>query len=148
MQQPWAWAIIHGGKDIENRTRAWRYRGPLAIHAGKRWSDRGAESALVKAAYETAYPVENDDEDYPFPRGAIIGTVELLDVHPDAGCCRPWGESHYLQYPADKQLWRRGLVHLVLTDPRPCDPIGCNGALSLWTVPDDIAAQLLDRAPP
>lgn len=32
VQQPWAWAIVHGGKDVENRTQAWSYRGPLAIH--------------------------------------------------------------------------------------------------------------------
>ena len=31
--QPWAWAIIHGGKDVENRTWRTAYRGPLLIHA-------------------------------------------------------------------------------------------------------------------
>ena len=36
VRQPWAWAILHGGKDVENRTRniAGSYRGPLVIHAG------------------------------------------------------------------------------------------------------------------
>ncbi|MBB3041198.1 hypothetical protein [Nocardioides soli] len=47
VQQPWAWAIVHGGKDVENRTQAWSYRGLLAIHAGARWSDRGGRSGLV-----------------------------------------------------------------------------------------------------
>lgn len=23
VQQPWAWAIIHGGKTVENRTQLW-----------------------------------------------------------------------------------------------------------------------------
>lgn len=32
VQQPWATAIFRG-KDIENRTQLWTYRGPLAIHA-------------------------------------------------------------------------------------------------------------------
>ena len=32
--QPWAWAIVAAGKDVENRTRPTRYRGPLLIHAG------------------------------------------------------------------------------------------------------------------
>lgn len=38
MQQPcaWAWAIVHGNKDVENLTQAWSYGGPLAIHAGTR----------------------------------------------------------------------------------------------------------------
>ena len=30
VQQPWAWAIIHAGKTVENRTqRWWSYRGPI-----------------------------------------------------------------------------------------------------------------------
>jgi hypothetical protein len=28
VQQPWAWAIVHGGKDVENRTQAWFAVGP------------------------------------------------------------------------------------------------------------------------
>jgi hypothetical protein len=37
--QPWAWAIVHGRKHVENRTWATDYRGPLLIHAGgsRRW---------------------------------------------------------------------------------------------------------------
>ena len=50
VQQPWAWAIFHG-KAIENRTQQWAYRGPLAIHAGVRWSERGGESPLVDDAF-------------------------------------------------------------------------------------------------
>ena len=33
IQQPWAWAIIHAGMDVENRTWNTHYRGLLAIHA-------------------------------------------------------------------------------------------------------------------
>jgi hypothetical protein len=32
--QPWAWAIIHAPKRIENRTWRTSHRGPLAVHAG------------------------------------------------------------------------------------------------------------------
>ena len=34
IKQPWAWAIIFAGKDIENRTWHTHDRGPLLIHAG------------------------------------------------------------------------------------------------------------------
>ena len=34
VRQPWAWAIIYGGKDLENRRWRTSYRGPL-IHASK-----------------------------------------------------------------------------------------------------------------
>ncbi|GAA3142327.1 hypothetical protein GCM10020255_022450 [Rhodococcus baikonurensis] len=35
VRQPYAWQIVHGDKNIENRTRniAGKYRGPVAIHA-------------------------------------------------------------------------------------------------------------------
>lgn len=34
IRQPWAHAIFHLGKDVENRSWRTRYRGPLLIHAG------------------------------------------------------------------------------------------------------------------
>lgn len=56
--QPWAWAILHAGKRIENRYRAdgekpalCSYRGPLLIHASKSVGTRddfdGAVEALI-----------------------------------------------------------------------------------------------------
>jgi ASCH domain-containing protein len=75
IKPPWAWAIIHGGKDIENRTWATRYRGPLLIHAGK---------AMTRSDYERV--VSHLEEDgivaphrHELERGGIIGIVELID---------------------------------------------------------------------
>jgi len=34
--QPWAWAILHAGKDVENRTWPTHHRGPLLLHVAKR----------------------------------------------------------------------------------------------------------------
>lgn len=50
IQQPWAWAVFHG-KCIENRTQLWSYRGPLAIHAGQRFSERGGTDERVIGAF-------------------------------------------------------------------------------------------------
>ncbi|EMX9180730.1 ASCH domain-containing protein [Citrobacter sedlakii] len=33
VRQPWAWLIVNGYKDIENRSRETYYRGPVLIHA-------------------------------------------------------------------------------------------------------------------
>jgi len=33
IRQPWAYAILHLGKDIENRPWRTNFRGPLLIHA-------------------------------------------------------------------------------------------------------------------
>lgn len=42
IQQPWAWAILHAGKDVENRTWRTTYRGPVAIHASKAVDPEGS----------------------------------------------------------------------------------------------------------
>lgn len=49
VRQPWAWAIVHGGKDVENRTRniAGAYRGPVAIHAGMRFDQSDEAMASI-----------------------------------------------------------------------------------------------------
>ena len=158
VQQPWAWAIIHGGKDVENRTQAWSYRGPLAIHAGARWSDRGGRSGLIWRALSQQYgwptgPVTARDDprrgfDCIRPLGAIIGVVDLVDAHhyvgsgPDAiDCCHSvWAEERYDEQGGKTRL---DVVHLVLENPRPLPTlIPCRGALGLWTPPTDVLERL------
>jgi hypothetical protein len=41
VRQPWAWAIIHAGKDVENRTWYTDHRGPLLIVAGRKIDPEG-----------------------------------------------------------------------------------------------------------
>ena len=36
IRQPWAWLIVNGYKDIENRTWSTDFRGRIYLHAGKR----------------------------------------------------------------------------------------------------------------
>ena len=49
VRQPWAWATIYGGKDVENRRWRTAYRGPLLIHAGKNADpDPEAASRLLR----------------------------------------------------------------------------------------------------
>lgn len=94
VQQPWAWAIVSGGKTIENRSTGWGYRGALAIHAGGRISTAGQDSQLVKDA-NRKWAVEHGWFEPDLVMGAIIGIVDLVDSHPDANYCRPLGESEY-----------------------------------------------------
>lgn len=159
IQQPWAWAVFHG-KCIENRTQLWSYRGPLAIHAGQRFSDRGGADERVIGAFtvdqrrntvrrERSAPcrggIRLQRSDFGDNYGVILGVVDLVDVHPDAGnCCRPWGESAYVEHGGRN---RRDVAHLVFEDPRElADPIPCQGALGLWTPPSDIVEKLREIA--
>lgn len=75
IRQPWAWAIIYGGKDIENRTWKTGFRGRFLVHASKIFDEEGwiwlaqNENRLgLKLPYMT-----------DFQRGGILGSVELVD---------------------------------------------------------------------
>ena len=39
IKQPWAWLIVNGYKDIENRTWKTNYRGTFLVHASKGFDD-------------------------------------------------------------------------------------------------------------
>jgi len=41
IRQPWAWAIIHCGNDIENRSWSTKHRGRLLVHAGSAFESDG-----------------------------------------------------------------------------------------------------------
>jgi hypothetical protein len=71
VRQPWAWLIIAGHKDVENRSWTTTYRGPLLIHAARRPDD-------VMADIENRYGVSIDRTALQF--WGIIGHVELVDV--------------------------------------------------------------------
>lgn len=163
VRQPWAWAIIHGGKDVENRTRniAGDYRGPVAIHAGKEWAIQGAHSPAVARAYfdyrertgwRVAEPIDQAVASFakrgmdrrtinaPF-FGAVIGVANLWAVH-KADRIRPFGR--FICCPNDdSQQWAMdGHYHLCLSNPRPIDPIPAKGRLGLWRPDPELQAQI------
>lgn len=140
VKQPWAWAIAHGGKTVENRSRGAAWRGTLLIHAGASWSARGDSDPRVLAAWQAAGlpTVEGRVSMWPkhAPLGVVVAVAELVDSHPDAGCCRPWGESEYAEGAG---RLRTAVHHLVLEDVRPLPrPLQVRGALGLWRPPADL----------
>lgn len=141
VRQPWAWAIVHGGKDVENRTRSLGpYRGPVAIHAGLDDADEAPPSLWLQHAdhYRRTHPHRDPDVIHS-ERGVIIGVVDLVDVHeatpPEVEWCgcSAWAERFYVH-------------HLVLANPRPlARPIPWRGALGLWRVPDELEASIREQ---
>ena len=132
VRQPWAWAIMHGGKDVENRTRniAGSYRGPLVIHAGLAEFEQGnMASREHRAAHGTETPTVLDF-------GAALGVVDLVDVH--RGISEDGSEICYCSPWAEVENW-----HLVVTNPRPfVKPIGARGFLGLWNFPDELLPEV------
>jgi hypothetical protein len=97
IRQPWVWAIIHAGKDVENRD--WternpnlRFRGPFLIHASA-----GMTRGEYRDFLDTAHAI-SVERPFPqgltlpafdgLPRGGILGiarVVDIVDQHPS-----PW----------------------------------------------------------
>jgi len=118
IRQPWAWAILHAGKRIENRPRRFNYRGPICLHASlympKQTDCDDLNSVFCKI-----------DDDHPMiatetwakgeHRGGIIGTAEIVDCveHSDS----PWFFGPY---------------GLVLENVQPVELIPVKGALGLF----------------
>ena len=126
IRQPWAWAVMYGGKDVENRRWRTAYRGPLLIHAGKN-ADPDPE-APTRLLWTMA-----DPDAFGQPRAAwqareaIIGVVHLADVLTDSPS--PWATA--------------GWYHWVFEFPAPVDPlIPCRGRPGLWVPPAAVAERL------
>ena len=116
VRQPWAWAIIHGGKVIENRSLG-------AIRAG------GMEPGRI--CIHAATGMKEDEYRYghwrlaqhgvtcPRPdaliRGGIIGTVEVTGI-----------------ITASDSEWFGGEAGLTLDNPQAIEPIPASGALGYF----------------
>jgi len=72
IRQPWAWLIVKGYKDIENRKWSTTFKGKFLIHTGKSFDDEGYR--WIKA--ETTIELPNKDE---FDKGGVIGIAEITD---------------------------------------------------------------------
>ncbi|SES04167.1 ASCH domain-containing protein [Streptomyces qinglanensis] len=117
IRQPWADAITHGSKRVENRTWTTNYRGQILIHAGAT-DDR---HAILPFGENTAR------RNYPDTRSAILAVANLTDCHAYADCCEPWGN------------W--DVYHWQLSNVRPLQqPVPCKGRLGFWTPPAEVLA--------
>ena len=78
LTQPWATLVAIGAKKIE--TRSWKsdYRGPLAIHAAKKFPISAQRLCAIEPFYSILKAAGLFE---PFlPLGCIIATCELVDV--------------------------------------------------------------------
>lgn len=167
VRNPWAWALVHGGKDVENRPRniAGDYRGLVAIHVAQA-ADGAAHERASWPELERAMTREIRDDaslqpgDLPWQShaGHIIGVAELVGNHlakpsasrgnvcfddhtPVGEVCSPWA------HPAESFVGHRGF-HLVLADARPLsEPIPYTGALGLRRLDDATTARVLAGLP-
>ena len=175
VRQPWAWAIVHGGKDVENRTRniAGSYRGPVAIHAALADADNAPDSVWLDAMRDRDTTVLREPGKSLArwqPRGVVIGVVDLADVHTDEECYDRSLREVMRLYRNDLAAFKAlpdagagGLAgkvrhcspwameehhHLVMDHSRPLAvPIAAKGRLGLWTPDADLLAAIREQVP-
>jgi hypothetical protein len=116
IRQPWAWLVVNGWKNIENRECRFKHRGPLLIHAAAWMTDADYEACRIFVdgiCDDLAMPAPAD-----LPRGGIVGEVVVLDCvdrHPSPWFTGPWG--------------------LVMDEAVQCDLIKWRGMPGLFDVP-------------
>lgn len=134
--RPWAAAIVHGPKRIENRPwfpslsfldRLW-----VAIHAGRRWDAAGARF-IAETWTECPAAIDHDEEEAGWPstfaEQGVVGVARVVEVRPldEVG---PIGAE-----------WAFGPWCWMLEDVRALPtPIPCRGAQGLWRLPDAVLA--------
>lgn len=109
IQQPWAWLIVNGYKDIENRNWHTKFRGELHVHAGKKidadgidWVEFMFPRIVLPSTFDT---------------GGIVGKTTVVD-------CVTRSNSH----------WFFGKYGFVLKDSQRVEFVKVNGKLGFFEV--------------
>jgi hypothetical protein len=124
IRQPWAWAVVYVGKDIENRDWPTTQRGDFLVHAAKGMTI--AEYIEFREFYEgtirKAHPhLPTCPARLEFQLGGIIGQARLVD------CVR--------QHPSP---WFFGKYGFVLDKVKPLPFLPLRGQLGFFKVsPED-----------
>lgn len=131
VRAPWWWAILHLGKDIENRDWPTKFRGTVYLHSSKWWSTPGvvddwdSVAACYKVSGGRSFDPGISFRNIKDAGGRIVGTVDIVDCVSESSS--PWFFGKY---------------GFVLANPRALpEPIPCKGALGFFDVPS------LQRAP-
>ena len=115
IRQPWAWLIVNGYKDIENRTWSTDFRGRVYVHAGRK---------IISGDFpEQRYYIEQSGIFLPEepPLGAIVGEVTITDC-----------------VDTSSSPWFCGPYGFLLSSPLAYkDPIPYRGQLGLFQVEED-----------
>lgn len=116
IRQPWAWLILHAGKDVENRD--WKpgnpglsFRGEFLIHSGIKIEPIDDDlREWVKRTSGKDIPHEND-----LPRGGFVGSAEIT------GLVR-----------SSPSPWFFGPLGFTLANPRAIPFVACKGMLGFF----------------
>lgn len=149
LTQPWATLVAIGAKKIETRSWYTDYRGPLAIHAAKKFPEDAQHLCFHEPFRQflvERYTLMHQGEIYfgrhRFPLGCVVATCELVFCQqipsksvyyfiPEGGI------GYYELPPAEPELsfgnYKPGRFAWILGNVKPLpEPIPAKGALGLW----------------
>jgi hypothetical protein len=110
IRQPYAWLVVRGIKDIENRSRRTHYRGKVLIHASLN-DDLMFEDSITELSTRAGIKLPE-----AYDVGGIVGVAEII------GCERRHGSEW-----KDPASWG-----WVLANARPLPFRACKGALGFF----------------
>lgn len=113
LKQPWAWLVLMGHKDIENRGRVSHFRGELFIHASSNQQKLKEDLKYIQKKYDIEVPVKE------LKFGSILGSVLMLN-------CVKSHKSRYFSGP----------FGYVICEPRWIKPIKYKANAGMQKAPD------------
>lgn len=133
IKQPWATLIALGEKKFETRSWATKYRGPIAIHAGKSVDKEAFEDFYIKGTL-AEHGITTWQE---LPTGVVLAKAELVKCHKvgatvghvsvfECGEGITGMEEVFGDYTEGRYAWE--LANLQVLE----EPVPAKGQLSLW----------------
>jgi hypothetical protein len=120
VRQPWAWLIVNGFKDIENRSWRTHYRGRLLIQASAGLPTKSEIEEFRRYARQRGVDLPEE-----FEVGGIVGMAQLEDC-----------------VTSSRSKWFEGPIGWVLSKPRKLPLISLKGQLGLFDPPRKIVKRL------
>lgn len=130
--QPWASLIAWGEKRYETRSWATGYRGPIAIHAAKKWSDDQEWTAFALGPIRDVCERNGAHFDagtrgHSLPLGSVVATAKLSACVPAESLADlSDDEREFGNFGPGRWAWR---LDGVCALP---DPIPARGAQGIW----------------
>lgn len=115
IRQPWAWLIVNGHKDIENRDWSTKFRGDVLIHAGKQLPRSHYEFVALDMASNFGIELPAFEA---LERGGIVGLATIVDC-----------------VSASESPWFQGEYGFVISKALPLRFYEVNGKLGFFDVP-------------
>ena len=147
IMQPYASLVASGAKQIETRCWSTNYRGPIAIHAGKKWTADQQElikrDPFLSALFSGNKKMSIKKRYQLLPFGAVIAIAELVD------CVRMVEQTTQIvtgkviesklengQIILGNELvfgnYETGYYAWILENVRPIDPVPAKGQQRIW----------------